>query len=72
MLIPLFSYDRHRLKTNTDISVNTNADTNKVLAENNILMYQKRIKISPNRYINISLGKCSKLKNSKNYGLYLG
>ena len=37
MPIPIFSYDRYRLKTDTDISINTNADTNLVLADTDMI-----------------------------------
>ena len=35
MPIPIFSYDRYRLKTDTDISINTDANTDMVLADTN-------------------------------------
>ena len=37
MPIPIFSYGRYRLQTDTDISSNTDADTNMVLADTDMI-----------------------------------
>ena len=59
MPIPIFSYDRYQLKTNTDISINTDADTDMVLADTDMIKTEIDIsvlaKISANRYIGQSL-----------------
>ena len=38
MPIPIFSYDRYRLKTDTDILINTDDDTNIVLADTDMVL----------------------------------
>ena len=37
MPISIFSYDRYRLKTDTDIFINTDADTDMVLANTDMI-----------------------------------
>ena len=46
MLIPIFSYDRYRLKTDTVISINTDADTNMVLADTGMIKTDNDILVS--------------------------
>ena len=45
MPIPIFSYDRYRLKTNTDISINTDADTDMVLADTDMIKTDTNISV---------------------------
>ena len=37
MPIPILSFDRYRLKTDTNISINTDADTDMVLADTDMI-----------------------------------
>ena len=46
MPILIFSYDRYRLKTNTDIFINTDADTDTVLADTDIVETDTDISVS--------------------------
>ena len=46
MLIQIFSYDRYRLKTNTDISINTDADTDMVLANTEMIETNTDVSVS--------------------------
>ena len=46
MPIPIFSYDQYRLKTNTDISINTDADTDMVLADTDMIKTDTDISVS--------------------------
>ena len=47
MPIPIFSYDRYdRLKTDTDISINTDADTDMVLADTDMIKTDTDISVS--------------------------
>ena len=46
MLIPIFSYDRYRLKTDTNISINTDADTDMVLADTDMIETDTDISVS--------------------------
>ena len=60
MSIPIFSYGRYRLKTDTNISINTDADTDIVLADTDMIetdtyWYRYQPKKSANRYIGPSL-----------------
>ena len=57
MPIPIFSYDRYRLKTDTDIFINTDADTDMVLADTDMMETDTDIlvSVSANRYIGQSL-----------------
>ena len=55
MPIPIFSYHRYRLKTDTDIFINTDADTDMVLADTNMIEIDTDIWVSANRYIGQSL-----------------
>ena len=55
MLIPIFSHDRYQLKTDTNIFINTDADTDMVLADTDIIKTDTDISVSANRYIGLSL-----------------
>ena len=46
MPIPIFSYDRYQLKTDTDISINTDANTNMVLADTDMIKTDTDISVS--------------------------
>ena len=46
MPIPIFSYDRYRLKITTDIFINTNADTDMVLADTDMIETDTDISVS--------------------------
>ena len=46
MLIPIFSYVRYRLKKDTDISINTDVDTDMFLADTDIIKTDTDISIS--------------------------
>ena len=46
MPIPIFSYDRYRLKTDTDIFINTDADTDMVLADTDMIKTYTDISVS--------------------------
>ena len=46
MPIPIFSYDRYRLKTDTDISINTDANTDMVLADTDMIKTDTDISVS--------------------------
>ena len=46
MPIPIFSYDRYWLKTDTDISINTDADTDMVLADTDMIKTDTDISVS--------------------------
>ena len=51
--MPIFSYDRYWLKTDTDIFID--ADTNMVLADTDMIETDTDISVSANRYICLSL-----------------
>ena len=51
--MPIFSYDGNRLKTDTDISINTDADTDMVLADTDMIKTDTNISVSAK---NISTG----------------
>ena len=42
----IFSYDRYRLKTDTDIFINANADTNMFLADTDMIKTDTDISVS--------------------------
>ena len=46
MPIPIFSYDWYRLKTDTDISINTDADPDMVLADTDMIKTDTNISVS--------------------------
>ena len=44
--MPIFSYDQYRLQTDTDIFINTDADTDMVLADTDMIETDTDISVS--------------------------
>ena len=58
--MPIFSYDQSWLKTDTDISINADADTDMILADTDMIKTDTDISVSVSakkylRYIGLSL-----------------
>ena len=66
MPIPIFSHDRYRLKTNTDIFIDADADTDMVLADTDMTKTDTNLSVSANRCFGLSLNDTTTHVWSKN------